>query len=529
MLNNIQTSELRDGQPSGLPASRRTFSGLLMPLIFLLCCGGCLYLMFSEAGNYVRFPVDAYYYMEMGRNLIHGKGLTVGFTQGVPNKFFPGYPILLGIVSIGSSVDSAWIWLHAVLIPMCGILMAATLWRGGAGRGVAIASAALLVSNYDFVKWATIPYSEAATVFWMLTACLLYLWAGRSEDNEGARPRPRCAYGKWLLAGLAAGMVLLSRPTTVLLVVMLPVYDFLAVPAIRSRRMSLKALITAAVAACLPIALYLAYQKALSGQAVPYVDAYLTGHHMLTPPERFMDSISKLMRQYNVIPPSVVLNVLIIFSLLLFYGIVFPAMRGYIGRGAFLAVWGLTIYLVAHSMWYYSSERFNVIVEPLVAYLLARGLEWLFSRETLADEFPEWKATLYALTVAVVCAVQLLQGYYVIKDHQQALARDAGRPRELALVANTRPGTAWSEMGPEFAYYHDGPTYIDADEPFFYKRTASSTHAYFADHDVRWIVTRKTPDGWFAAHPDMSSATLSLKRQISDGLFTLYEAARKNP
>ncbi|MCX7019717.1 MAG: hypothetical protein WCK47_03380 [bacterium] len=490
--------------------------------ILFLCCAGCLCLLFSQAGQYARFPLDAYYYLEMARNLARGAGPVVRFEQGVPNKFFPGYPLLLGCGAVAAPVDVAWIWLHAALIPMCGCLMTAVLWRGGAGRIVALAAAALMVSNYDFVKWATIPYSELAALFWGLAACLLYLRAGRSNSVEQEQSCPRSGYARWVLPGLAAGMAVLSRPTAAILVVLLPVFDVLAAPAVSRRRMRAPAMIVFVAAACVLPAVYLVYQRMISGQAVPYLAVFSASPDSMKPPEIFIDNISKLLRQYNVNPPSA-LNILIILSLMLFYGVAIPSLRGYAGRGAFLGAWALVVYLAAHSLWYYSSERYNVLVEPVVAYLLARGVEWLYSRNHRADQFGRWKAGFYALTIATICLVQLLQGYYVIKDHQKALARGAGRPRELAQLANARPGTVWSEMGPEFAYYHAGTTYFDLDEPFFYRRTASCARDYFARQDVRWVVTRQTPEKWFAAHPDISSGALSLRRYASDGIFTLYE------
>ena len=170
--------------------------------ILVVACISTVSLLFHHADRYPQYPVDAYYYLEMARNLARGNGLSVRFEQGMPVKFFPGYPLLLGTGSLLGGPDFAWKWLQALFVCATGALMVVAIRRSGMSLACALATGALLASNCIYVKWSTLPYSEAGCVFWGVIAYLLYLRARSGNSSSW-----------WIGCGIAAGIAMLTRPT----------------------------------------------------------------------------------------------------------------------------------------------------------------------------------------------------------------------------------------------------------------------------------------------------------------------------
>jgi hypothetical protein len=322
-----------------------------------------------------------------------------------------------------------------------------------------------------------------------------------------------------------AGCGMVTRPTALFYAATVPLVVCLSIP--RERRSWTPLLGYLAAAAVLPT-LYLVTRRVESGQALPYLAAWHRMRDNAAPPERFLDSLTKVMRLPLVASESELVNSTIVATQILYYAILFPALRGYCGPRARTATWGMIAFMVAHSFWDYDSERFNFLALPLAAFMMARGTEWLVDRRLDADRTTAARAVIFAMLIAVVCSGQVLYARTAIDDHIKALRVNTGRPHDLARLANRDPGgTAWIEIGPEFAYFYDGKTYFDKDEPFFFRRTAGNTAQFFARENVRWVVTRETAPGWLMKHPDLTSATVTLSREASDGLWTLYRAEPK--
>src|SRR5688572_27126784 len=69
----------------------------------------------AEAASYAELPLDCYYYFEMARNLARSGSMDISFEQGLPNKFFPGYPLLLSIPSLAAGPHVIWPYVQAFL------------------------------------------------------------------------------------------------------------------------------------------------------------------------------------------------------------------------------------------------------------------------------------------------------------------------------------------------------------------------------------------------------------------------------
>jgi hypothetical protein len=202
--------------------------------------------------------------------------------------------------------------------------------------------------------------------------------------------------------------------------------------------------------------------------------------------------------------------------------------RGYLGKAATVATVGIVGFLVFHSFWQYSSERFNLMALPPTAFLLARWFEWWCDSERTVDEASAGRAWAFLTLVSAICLIQWLYTPVVLDDHVRALRVNTGRPRELAELANANPRSAWIEIGPEFAYHFEGRTIFDRDEPFFYQRLPEA-EKLFAQQEIAWVVTRKTEEDWLRTHPQAAASNVRLHRQADDGVWILYRVEYLRP
>lgn len=507
---------------TGRPSNPVLFH-LVLVLNLLAVWGVAWIMLYQRIDGYKRFPLDAYYYLDMARNFASTGMPIVRFEQGVPIHFFPGYSMFLGLCTLGH-VDPGWFGLQCFLIAADSALLVLVVRAFGFSTGVALGAGCLLTANCVFLKWAGVPYAELSAVFWILTSVLTFRWAaGR---------------GGWrlIVPGTLAGFAIVTRLDTAYVV---PVLGMLLVVQrnwrptceagvnetsgrVRARHDTGSLVVFLLAAAAVPF-LYFVLKKLHSGNALPYVDELVTEQNSSHPAEIFLNSFPRMFRQINTMHPEMWVNFGVIIMHWFFLAVWVISLRGFAGRGMRAVSWVIFAYLTAHSFWHYDTERFNLPILPASIFVFVAGVEWMITKGRVIDGASCPGKCLFAVTILICSGLQILYATATIGEHQVALSQDAGKPAMLASVANRKPGEAWIDADPQFAYHYQGHVYFDRDEPYFYRRTVKDAGAYFRSHNIQWVVSRETPAKWFADHPGVSSGTLSLKMKASDGLFNLYE------
>ena len=460
--------------------------------------------------RYPKFPIDAYYYLEMARNVAHGKGPVVRFEQGFPLKFFPGYPLVLGIASLAGEPDEVWQFLHAGLV--VGLFLS-ILWTGrnlGISAPLSWATAALTFSSPVFLKWVTLPYSE------LLTLTLGVLIAGVS-----AKAIRTLSATDVTIAGFLGSFAAITRPTAGFYVLAAAFYLLLYLPKQIRLRCVARFLTLCAI---LPL-LYLASRWMNHTSLVPYAHELSARGSDDTVLNRFLSALICFSAIPKVASNSAALEWLLTGSTIAFMMSVVLSLRGYLGIRVLHSGLIVVAFLALHSFWNYSSERFILPVLPAGMFVTARCMEWFCDREKPIEAFSPPKRFAFLFLVVGWCATMWGYAPVVIENHITALRHNTGHPRELAQVANSQPhGIAWIEIGPEFAYFYKGTTYFGYDEPFFYSRSPKEEVDYFGKRHVRWVITKDSPEEWCRKHPHLDGCGKSfrLRRETDDGLWTLY-------
>ncbi|GIX43665.1 MAG: hypothetical protein KatS3mg130_0073 [Candidatus Sumerlaea sp.] len=490
---------------------------ILIRGIAVLACTLALLCVWLTPHRYPKFPIDAYYYMEMARNVAAGRGPVVRFEQGVPNKFFVGYPLALAIPSLFAPPHVVWQGLHSVYLLLLLFLIPLAVRSLGDSEEVAWTTCALTLGSSVFLKWASLPYAELQATLLCVGMVPALVWAMR-EPSRALR---------WLLAGIVAGLAILTRPTAAWWVLFAAIAT-LAYPRALAFRSRMRQFVWFVVPALLLPGLYLSWRYAAGTHPLPYAAELIVRPSQESPITRFLGSLMQFYGLRQVDPPSALLNAgLVVLQIFQFTSWLLGG-RGYLGKSAAVATGGVVGFLVLHSFWQYSSERFNLLALPPTAFLLARWLEWWCDSERTVDKTTAGRAGAFLVLVSAICLTQWLYTPVVLEDHIRALRENTGRPRELAELANTNPRTAWIEIGPEFAYYFQGRTIFDRDEPFFYRRLPEA-EKLFAQREVAWVVTNKTEEDWLRAHPGAAASGVRLYREADDGVWTLYRVEYRQP
>ncbi|MGC8840777.1 MAG: hypothetical protein ACP5QZ_04895 [Candidatus Sumerlaeaceae bacterium] len=509
---NLECAGARQDEQLGL---RRFFPPLDLPGGLLVAYAAvalaiALAALFTVPPHYPKYPIDAYYYLEMARNVAQGKGPVVRFEQGVPLKFFPGYPLVLGVFSLAAAPHAAWYALHALLIVALFVLSIAATRALGFSRSVAWSTVTLVLTHPVFLKWATLPYSELLALTLGL-ALLLLTYRARSTPRSGT----------YLAAGLCGGYAMITRPTAAF-------YVALAVASLvlSRRRPKVQALGSFLIgAAALPL-LYVLWRLGRGEPPLPYWHEFLARPSDTSPGSRFLDALLSFIALRKVQGANSAIDWGLTIGNFLFFMAILLSLRGYLGPLARAAGTAVLVYLGAHSLWSYTSERFIMLVLPAGVLLLARLFEWLSDKQRDADSAEQLTRLSFA---ACILSWSMLMWSYtpsVFTNHSNALRENTGRPREMAELANSNAsGAAWIEIGPEFAYFYKGQTYFDHNEPFFFHRTNEDEGQLFVRLKVRWVVTRDTPEQWLAKHPQIARLAPKLQRIAHDGTWTLYRVS----
>lgn len=468
-----------------------------------LCAGPVMY-----RNAYHRFPLDAYYYFEMARNLVHNGTMLLKFEQGLPNKFFPGYPLLLGAASIFSYPEIVWPWLNVTASAgaCLALYIAATGW--GFPRHVVFAAIALFAGNPVVGKWAAAPAAEICAVVWLLLSVAA---AARARLTQSWRWTAVC--------GLLAGAAAITRPDAFFFVPVLGAIIVLAVHRERGR-----AALWFVVPAVLPVLALMASRQLASGQ-VTYLGELKGTAAELKPLTQFEAEAIRIVREPGLLHDWTAVNVALVMFQMTTYAIVVLSVVIAFGRKFALLAWSCLLYLVAHSFWYYTSERFNILILPAISLLFVGVIDRALSQVRVNAGIRGW--LIAAVALALVAGFEIYTPL-LIKHHLEQLVSDGARPHEMAAIANQNPAYCWAETGPDFAYFYHGPVYMDHDQPYFYHKTATDEAQFFREHDITWIVTHaQNPRAWFTQHPDVSSATLQLHLRARDRFYNLYSVTKK--
>lgn len=490
-----------------------------MAVVLFASCLIVGWLIWGARNGYASFPIDSYFYLEMSRSLVREGNFEIRWQQGEPVHFFPGYPVLLAAVSLIRDPELTWPGLHVALTWSATLLLLLLLQRVSGSWLKSLAAATLFVTNAILLKWITLPAAELAAIVWLLISAHTWLAAGRySAAADSAAPAVAGVW--WAASGLAAAFAVLTRPDAAWWVLAVPLAHVVA-----CRRLpALQRFMTWGISAAVPLAAYIVVRLSISSEAIPYISvlAQHEGEHF--PGNTFFELLMKLIRQPNVIHGNPWINLSLIMLQLFLVAVLIVSARGYLQRGGGFLAWLVIGYLVAHSFWYYSTERFNILALPATSALLAYGLAWLLGPGVQTGKLLlQW---LFVIVVSTFAGIQVMYGPELVKDHARTLAHAAGQPRQMATIAARKPGVAWVDSGLQFAYYYPGRTYVDADSPHFSRRTVSDPGEYFRNNDVRWLLTTRTLSEWLDTHAGVTTSTYSFTPRARDGLATLYEVER---
>jgi 4-amino-4-deoxy-L-arabinose transferase-like glycosyltransferase len=209
----------------------------------------------------VPLRADALSYDQMALDFLHGAPFDVFYPPGLSFLLLPAH------WAFGESQVAARATL--VLVWLCSALLLFAFARALAGRRAANL-AVTFFALYPTSVWLSLePLTQLPTALCLLGVALL---APRLVE------RPRL--GAALLLGLCAGELALIRPSSLPLTVVAPLYLAL-------RRVPLSSVAAALVAALLPVALWLAHARAVTGRFVMINDAnalnFFLGNNPYTP------------------------------------------------------------------------------------------------------------------------------------------------------------------------------------------------------------------------------------------------------
>jgi hypothetical protein len=212
---------------SKLSALSRSRFIMILAVIGLLIYG---YVLASRA-SYAVGGSDSSGYAQIARSILNGelvRRVTGLDLFGLPNDFDlifiplaydqgpqPGtmtsiYPIGFPMHLALGALIAGWEYGPYLVTPIVGLLSLVLIYlvglELGLPRGFSIAGAVMLAASPTFIHYSTQPMSDVVAMFWSLAAILAALRSGKR--------------GGWsLLAGAAFGMAVLTRPSSILLLI----------------------------------------------------------------------------------------------------------------------------------------------------------------------------------------------------------------------------------------------------------------------------------------------------------------------
>lgn len=435
-------------------------------------------MVWRAQGLLARQLIDSYYYFEAANNFLRDGAPSIDWPQGPENKFFPGYPALLALWSLlcRSSPEACWGGLNLLLLPLAAAGSAALLRRMNQPLEFALIGGAFVAANPTFQRWCALPYSEPAALALLLAQALVLSRATLPAGGVAAFA---------LLGGLACA----CRVEALVLQPVLLLWDRAAHRHLWGRwpRLAVGAALGAA-----PLAIWVGWLMArgkwlhYAGEGAQYFEAaawFLSVIHSMSTAAVIAEVGDHPATSYFL---TKVLEYGFAFGLLL-------APAGVLGREA-RAAWGILLgYWALHGFWYYATERYNMVVLPLIALLLVRAFAWYAGQ--LAPARPVLRSRVFwalaAVPVAFSCA-----GFYLLRNNAARVNENIGEDeyRAAALMMESDEHAILSDMSADFAYFQQKTAWSLEDTKGFFAgvgRDADAVARFAAANDVGWVVLRK--------------------------------------
>lgn len=444
------------------------------------------------------FPSDSYYYFSMAEQMRQGQGPSVGWPQGPHNKYFPGYGAWRALFMPRADTPAARMRGYAAgqtlllaLIWSAAFAFGRALWRDYA-RAAALGS--LTVCAPVVLKWAAMPMAEPLAAFLIAMA----LTCAAMLDRRASRsPRRRELLVILTLCGAAASITRIEGAFFVLALLSWLVWR---------RRLPWQRAASILAITWAPLALWQLWAAIAWGEGSFYVAEGAGAFDARAAMAMLLAQPLGAIKSPPAVPGMSLSGLALIAAGLLFFAAWFAAMRGYLGKR--IAALGviLAAYWALHALWYYRSDRFNLVVMPLVMAILIEGMGRLADlRRGWADAL---KRPVLIVAAIALCAAGIHQGLDDLRDHvalrnretrplaaaalRRALNAEARSPEQMVFITNLPlehaihlPGEKWFTLLPYMA-----DLVPDGDIEAFARRTGASH-----------VALRQPADKWFARYP----------------------------
>jgi hypothetical protein len=438
------------------------------------------------------FTIDSYYYLSKAKGLVDGGFLTVPWNDGIDRKFFWGYSLALAL-PLKLFGEAGFYLLHAALYAWTGLTLATLFRMLQLSPATRVAGLALALFNPVALWWATVPMSEALLVALAVTS--LY-FALRWRRGAGQR--------ELFWASLLAGLAFLTRVEGAFLALVLAA---LCLPRLlRERRRKLLAI--SVLLFLLPEVTHVVYLRIFAEQSkglIAYLDE-ARGHFAEL---HFFDAIWRHLRapywtvfRFDTEPwlyarffPGWLTTLQGLVLVIYIATLVGALLTGLFKRGfAFACALGLVAFAILHSTWYYAYERYDYLIYPAAALVLAWGID-----AALFWAKPRLRTGL-TLAISLGCAAICCgYGVQVSRMHAERLRiHQGGRDfRAIARAANAenpkgRPFV--TDLGPYVAFYLNGHSYFNRAERDFFDDVVPSGEQgriFFARRQIAAVISSR--------------------------------------
>ena len=173
----------------------------------LLVAGGVLFLVRHNFPYFNKNSVDGYYYATLAKNLVDGRGYTIG---GLPHVVFhPLYPLLVSLFYlISSNLEWAAFLVNLLSLALSGILAYAFFKLIFKRRDLSLWGMLFVLFSPDLLRYGSLMVTEVTYCAALLA--LLYLTLRITDERQPNREW--LFYGLW---GLNAGAAYLIKPESI--------------------------------------------------------------------------------------------------------------------------------------------------------------------------------------------------------------------------------------------------------------------------------------------------------------------------
>jgi hypothetical protein len=449
-----------------------------------------------------RFHGDEALYCYWGLLIASGKDvfLRYGVIVDKPPVFL--YTLALFFKVFGHTETAAR--LPNILASIAGIVIVYHIVLQLADARAALMSALFLTLSPFDIQFAPTAFTDPLMVFLILTSCFL-------------------ALKRWhLLAGLAAGLAIMTKPTGV---IFLPLPLFLAALAWRREWLSKRfgfALLAMGVGICAVLLAVVCWDVVIRVNSVNFLTASAAryGGLRIVPWERVVPRFEGWLRQLQYLTGSNVLNAVLVVGvpILLVYGLHKRRVRP--GWALDWALAAFFVYFVAlHAVFSFSIwDRYMLGLAPVAAVLLARVV--LLPHDALleAQRRPMWSRLAYLVALVVLLAAVLVPPTQVALRYGFPVGGDHGAFQGIDSVANYFRANA----PPGSIVFHKWLGWHYS----FYMFDLPLDYYYYPDHEFVLETSRRLPNlEKYIVFPSWTSEA-ELRTVLNNGGWELSELYR---